>query len=80
MKKESNPTWDYYKLILYVLFLAELVPFAMAVIFGRIVGYKLAFIAFLWIGSAIAGCFLLVVLFNLLTIFACRIFKRLKKE
>jgi len=76
LEKETNPTWDYFKLLLFVLFLAELALFFMAIIFGRLIGYDWALIACVWLGVIVAACFLLIVLINLLVVFYQKIFKR----
>jgi len=80
LKKTSNPTWDYYKLILFVLFLAELVLVSIAILFGRIFGYDWTFKACFWLGVILAGCFMMVVVFNLLFIFGSRIFQMIVKK
>jgi len=80
LKKETNPTWDYFKLLLFVLFLIELVLFFMAIIFGRLLGYDLALTACLWLGVIMAACYALIVLSNMLVIvshkFFCMIIKK----
>jgi hypothetical protein len=57
MRKGSNPTSDYFKLVLFVVFLAESVLFLLAIIFGRILGYVLTMIACFWLGIILAACF-----------------------
>jgi hypothetical protein len=74
LKKESNPTGDYFKLLLFVLFLIELVLFFMAIIFGRIFGYDLGLTACFWLGVIIAACYALIVLSNVLVIGSCKLF------
>jgi Kef-type K+ transport system membrane component KefB len=66
LEKETNPTWDYFKLVLFIVFLAELVLFLMAIIFGRLLGYRDALAACFWLGVVIAGCFAIIVLSNVL--------------
>ena len=68
MRKSSNPTWDYFKLVLFIVFLAELVLFLVGIIFGRILGYDLTMIACFWLGIILAACFALIVLGNVLLI------------
>jgi hypothetical protein len=68
MRKGSNPTWDYFKLVLFVVFLAELVLFLLAIFFGRILGYDLTMAACFWLGMILAACFALIVLGNVLLI------------
>jgi len=68
MLKSSNPTWDYFKRVLFVVFLAELVLFLRGIIFGRILGYDLTMIACFWLGIILAACFALIVRGNVLLI------------
>jgi len=81
LKKETNPTWGYFKLLLYVLFLIELVLFFIAIIFGRLLGYKLALTACFWLGVIVAACYALIVLLNVLAIISHKLFRMtIKKE
>jgi hypothetical protein len=68
MLKNSNPTWAYFKLVLFVVFLAELVLFLLGLIFGSILDHDLTMTAYFWLGINVAGCFALVVLGNVLLI------------
>ena len=68
MRDGSSPTWDYFKLVLFVVFLAELILLLLGIIFGRILGYDLTIIACFWLGILLAACFALVVLGNVLLI------------
>jgi hypothetical protein len=74
LKKERNPTWDYFKLLLFVLFLIELILFFMAIIFGRLLGYDLALTACFWLGVIIAACYALIVLSNVLVVASHKLF------
>ena len=80
MEKETNPTWEYFRLLLFVLFLIELVLFFLAIIFGRILGYDLAFVSCFWFGVIIAGCFTIIVLFNMLVILFHKILRMIMKK
>ena len=80
MKKDRNPTWDYFKLLLFVLFLIELVLFFIALIFGRVLGYDLALTACFWLGITIAACYALIVLVNVLVIVSHRLFRMIIKK
>ena len=80
LKKETNPTWDYFKLLLFVLFLIELVLFFTAIIFGRVLGYKLALTACFWLGVIMAACYALIVLSNVLVIASHRLFRMIIKK
>jgi len=74
LKKDTNPTWDYFKLLLFVLFLIELVLFFMAIIFGRVLGYDLALTACFWLGVIMAACYVLITLSNVLVIISHKLF------
>ena len=80
MKKKTNPTLDYFKLVLFVLFLIELVIFFMAIIFGRSLGYDRTLSACFWIGVIVAGCFALVVLLNVFVIVCHKLFRMIIKK
>jgi hypothetical protein len=69
MKKTHNPTWEHYRLMLYVLFLCELILFLSALIFGRVLGYTLTLAACFWFGVIVALCYLMIVCANLGVIF-----------
>jgi len=81
LKKETNPTWDYFKLLLFVLFLIELILFFIAIIFGRVLGYDLALTACFWLGVIIAACYALIALSNVLVIISHKLFRmNIKKK
>ena len=80
MNKNANPIWDYFTLLLFVLFLAELVLFIVAIIFGRLIGYDRTLTACLWIGILLAGCFALIVAGNLVFILFQRIYVRILRK
>ena len=61
--KHSNPTREYFKAILFVIFLIGFVLFLLAIIFGHMVGYKSAFTICFWlwvIAVAVIGAIVLV--------------------
>jgi hypothetical protein len=64
MKNKTNPTWEHFKSLLFVLFLCELILFFIAIIFGRIFGYRLTLFACLWFGLIVALCYALIVASN----------------
>jgi hypothetical protein len=80
LKKGTNPTWDYFKLLLFVLFLIELVLFFIAIIFGRLLGYDLALTACLWLGVIMAACYALIVLLNVLVVVSYKLFCMIMKK
>ncbi len=70
-----NPTWEYFKLITFVVTWFGVFLFLLAVIFGRQVGYETALIICFWFWLMIVMVFLVIVLGNLGMIFVQRIFK-----
>ena len=66
--KKTTPTWEYFKLILFILFLCELVLLLTALIFGRVFGYKLTLATCFWFGVIVAFCCAMIVCANLGTI------------
>ena len=80
VRKSSNPTLDYFKLLLFVVFLAELVLLLLAIIFGRVIGYDLTLKASFWLGIILAGCFAFVIFGNLLAIAAVKALKILRRR
>ena len=68
MERLRNPTWDHFKILLFVLFLIELVIFFMAFIFGRLLGYGATLRACLWLGVIMAVCYASLVLANVFII------------
>jgi DNA-directed RNA polymerase subunit RPC12/RpoP len=44
----TNPTWEYFKLIIFVTFWIGFVLFLIALIFGRVLGYDSALIICFW--------------------------------
>jgi hypothetical protein len=80
MRKNSSPTWDYFKLVLFVVFLAELVLFLLAIFFGRILGYDLTMAACFWLGIILAACFALIVLGNVLLIAGSKLMRLIQDK
>jgi hypothetical protein len=79
MKGRDNPTWDYFRLLLFVVFLTEVLLFFLALIFGRLLGYDTTFRICFWLGVITAACFACVVLFNLCMIGIARLYFRIKR-
>ena len=79
VKRVTNPTWDYFKILLFVLFLIELVLFFIAIIFGRILGYDWSFVICFWLGIIVAGCISLIVLLNWLALLYHKLIRRMVK-
>ena len=80
MQKATSPTWDHLKLLLFVVFLAELVLLFLAILFGRNIGYHLAMKACFWFGVIVAACFLFIILGNILVIGCSKISQLIQKR
>ncbi len=78
MKKKLNPAWEHFKLLLFILFLCELVLLLMALIFGRVFGYKLTLAACFWFGVIVALCYAMIVCANLGAIFLQKIYSKIR--
>jgi hypothetical protein len=78
VKNKTNPTWEHFKSLLFVLFLCELVLFFIGIIFGRIFGYRLTLFVCLWFGLILAICYALIVASNVGAIFVQRLYFRIK--
>jgi hypothetical protein len=65
MKMNVNPTWEHFKLLLFTLFLCELVLFLITPIFGRAFVYNLALATCFYFGIIAALCYALIVCTNL---------------
>lgn len=80
MQRVTNPTWDYSKLFLFVVLLAELVLLFSAIIFGRVLGYDLTISACFWPGVIVAGCFGVIILGSVLMIACIRLYQLIRKK
>jgi hypothetical protein len=80
MERLTNPTWDHFKILLFVLFLIELVLFSMALIFGRLLGYEETLTACFWLGVIVAVCYASLVLVNVLIILFHKVFLGLRRH
>jgi len=79
MERLANPTWDHFKVLLFVLFLIELVLFSMALIFGRLLGYGATLRACFWLGVIVAVCYASLVLGNVFIILFQKLILGLKR-
>jgi hypothetical protein len=80
MRKNSSPTWDYFKVVIFVVFLAEMVLFLIGIIFGRILDYDLTMVACFWLGVILAACFSLIVLGNVLLIAGSKLIRLIQNK
>ena len=79
MKKKTNPLWDYFKLLIFIVFLIELALFIIAILFGRLFGYQLTIMACFWLGVIVAACFAVIVFANLTIIGFNKLRLKIKK-
>ena len=80
MDRKDNRTWEHFKLLIFVLFLIELILFLMAALFGLILGYESTLIACFWLGVVVAICFASIVLGNVMAIFLFRLFVTIRRK
>jgi len=76
--QQTNPTWEYFKLIIFVIFWFGLFLFLLAMIFGRQVGHETALIICFWIIVIIV--FTLIILYNLAVIFLHKIYIKIRDK
>jgi len=69
LEKTRNPTWEYLKLIIFVLFLGEFFLFLIAMIFDRSLGYRLTLTASFLLGVILAAVFASIFFANLAVIY-----------
>jgi hypothetical protein len=79
VRKKTNPTWEHFKLLIFVLFLCELILFLLGIIFGRVVGYKYTLAASFLFGVIVALCYALIIFANVVIIWLQKAFLNLKK-
>jgi hypothetical protein len=80
VKNKTNPTWEHFKLLLFVLFLCELVLFLVALLFGRVFGFRLTLLACFWFGLIVALCYALIVASNVGAIYLQKLCSRIKNR
>ncbi len=71
-----NPTWEYFKLVSFVVGWFGVFLFLLAIIFGRHVGYETALLICFWFWIMIVLVFLVIVLGNIGIVFLQRILKK----
>jgi hypothetical protein len=74
--RQNNPTWEYFKLIIFINVWFGVFLFLLAVIFGRQVGYKTALIICFWFWVLVVLVFLLIFVGNLTVIFLQKAFNK----
>ena len=70
----TKPTWEYFKLIIFVTCWFGLVLFLIAIIFGRALGYESAFTICFWFWILVVIIFTSIILSNLAVIFSHKIY------
>jgi len=78
--RKDNRTWEHFKLLIFVVFLIELILFLMAALFGRVLGYESTLTACFWLGVIVAICFASIVLGNVMVIFLYRLYVMTRKK
>ncbi len=79
MEKRTNPAWEHFKLILWVILIIEFLLFLIALTVGRASDFQLIFYTSFWIGLLIAIVFLCIYLLNILEILLTAGVKKVRK-
>jgi len=80
LEKKNHPLILHFQSVGFVIGLFELFLLFIAVIFGRLLGYKFTFIACLCIGIMVAIIFLSIIILNVAAIFIHHIYYLLVKK
>ena len=80
LARKANPTWEYYKSIVFVLFLIELLLCFIGIIFGGVLGHKTTLTACFWLGVIVAAVFVSIALANLAVICFHDRYRRMKNK
>jgi len=75
---QTNPTLEYFKLILFVIFWFGSFLFLLAIIFGRQVGYETALIICFYFWAIVILIIALIVLCNLAAIFLHKTYRKIR--
>ena len=78
--KLTNPTWEYFKLIIFVIFWFGIFLFLLAMIFGRQVGYESALIVCFWFWIIVIIIISSIILCNLAIIFFYKIYIKIRAK
>jgi len=73
INQQTNPTWEHFKFIIFVIFWLGLILFLIALLFGRQVGYESALKICFWLWIILIVVFVLIVLCDLAVIFLRKI-------
>jgi hypothetical protein len=80
LEAHRNPTWEYFKSIIFVLLLVELFLFLTAVIFGRKLGYEFVAPICFWLGVIVAAVFVSIVIANLTVVFMASKYRKTRRS
>ena len=78
--RQTNPTWEYLKLIFFSAFLIGVVFFFLAIIFGKQIDYKSTLIICFWFWLIGVGVIFSIVLLNVIFIFANKMYHKIIKS
>jgi hypothetical protein len=76
----TNPTWEYFKLIIFVIFWFGIFLFLLAIIFGKQTGYESALIVSFWFWIIVIIVISSIILCNLAIIFIYRIYIKIRAK
>ena len=78
--RQTNPTWEYFKLIIFVICWFGLFLFLLAMIFGSQVGYETALIICFWFWVFVITVLTIIILCNLTIIFLYKIYVKMRNK
>ena len=78
--KLTNPTWEYFKLIIFVIFWFGILLFLLAIIFGGQVGYESALVVCFWFWIIVIIVISSIILCNLTIILFYRIYIKIREK
>ena len=78
--QQTNPTWEYFKLIIFVIFWFGIFLFLLAMIFGRQVGYESALIVCFWFWIIVIIIISSIILCNLAIICFYKIYIKIRSK
>jgi len=80
LEKHTNSTWEYFKSIMFVLFLVELFLFLVTIIFGRSLGHEFVTPICFWLGVIVAAVFASIIVANLTVVFFFGRYRKIRKS
>jgi len=80
LQRPSYPTWDYYRDILFVIFLIGAIFFLLAIIFGSVIGYQTALVICFWFWGIAVAVIGAIIFTNILSIVLPKYYRGIRKH